>query len=179
MMLPSLVNFVVTRYDITFTPYQSIKSLILCSSCCSRLPSGSPTSESPAWWAFLRWDILSPSVISKSLYFTSLLPSCHFYFTSKPHTFDFIKTKYLPTLLHFYSTSSQANYFSAAPVVAIISLAQHIKQSQPFCSFCCSRVTTSSSHQYQNFFCISCCSWVPIIELDKLKFEIIFPQLVL
>ena len=65
MMLPSLVNFDVTRYDITFTPYQSIKSLILCSSCCSRLPSGSPTSESPAWWAFLRWDILSPSVISK------------------------------------------------------------------------------------------------------------------
>ena len=31
-----------------------------------RLPSGSPTSESPTWWAFLRWDFLSPSVIRKS-----------------------------------------------------------------------------------------------------------------
>ena len=30
------------------------------------LPSGSPTSESPTWWAFLRWDFLSPSVIRKS-----------------------------------------------------------------------------------------------------------------
>ena len=130
------------------------------------------------FWGGTSW-VHQSSANSKSIYFTSLLPSFHFHFTSKPHTFDFIKTKYLPTLLHFFSTSSQANYFSAAPVVAIISLAQHIKQSQPFCSFCCSRVTTSSSHQYQNFFCISCCSWVPIIELDKLKFEIIFPQLVL
>ena len=32
----------------------------------NRLPSGSPTSESPTWWAFLRWDFLSPSVIRKS-----------------------------------------------------------------------------------------------------------------
>ena len=30
------------------------------------LPSGSPTSESPTWWVFLRWHFLSPSVIRKS-----------------------------------------------------------------------------------------------------------------
>ena len=134
MMLPSLVNFDVTRYDITFTPYQPSKVWFFCSSCCSRLPSGSPTSESPAWWAFLRWDILSPSVISKQQ--VHLL---HFSFTIMSLLLH-IKTTYI----WFYQNQIFANSTS---------LLFHQLPSQLFFrSSCCSHHFTCTTHQTKPTF---------------------------